>query len=518
MCCIFYSYLNTKLLRLSLLVISIFITYSGITCSKTPTRKPLRVVIDLNIGESRKVKLNNGEIANVKLLDIIETRDEVCSAVRSVQVKVAVNGEEITLNSANYNLPVTAADVQIDCPITKGYYTNTNQESWGLEKDARLRLWSGGSPFIEPELFCYPVKQRWLANDTQMANEPTFVDWGEDPLRKKIYYHDGLDFGGAEGAVEVVSATDGLVVSSKNETLKEHEKNTPVSPRYDAVYILDDRGWYYRYSHLYSIDPAIRPGVKVKMGQKLGLLGKEGASGGWTHLHFCIKCRQPSGKWGTEEGYAYIWQSYVRQYNPPLIAVARPHHLAFTGQTVTLDGRKSKSFAGEIIKYEWFFSDGSKASGPVQERKYNLPGTYSEALKIVDSKGNIDYDYTVVQVRDKKNLNRMPPSIHATFYPTLNIKPGDPVTFGVRTFQTEYGNEVWDFGDGSPKVTVKSIIPKHPDGTKGAYTTKGYDFRKGDYAKTVHKYSKAGHYLVRVERADENGYKAMAHLHVEVLD
>ena len=79
----------------------IFITYSSITCSKTPTRKPLRVVIDLNIGESKKVKLNNGEIANVRLLDIIETRDEVRSAIRSVQVEVEVDGEETTLNTAN---------------------------------------------------------------------------------------------------------------------------------------------------------------------------------------------------------------------------------------------------------------------------------------------------------------------------------------------------------------------------------------------------------------------------------
>ena len=30
-------------------------------------------------------------------------------------------------------------------------------------------------------------------------------------------------------------------------------EDTPVSPRYDVVYVLDDRGWYYRYSHLHTI-------------------------------------------------------------------------------------------------------------------------------------------------------------------------------------------------------------------------------------------------------------------------
>lgn len=110
----------------------------------------------------------------------------------------------------------------------------------------------------------------------------------------------------------------------------------------------------------------------------------------------------------------------------------------------------------------------------------------------------------------------MPPAIHATYHPTLNIKAGDPVSFYVRTFQTEHGEEVWDFGDGSPKVTTKSSIPKVPEGERRPYTTKGYDYRRGDYAKTVHTYSEPGNYLVRVERRDENGYPGIAYLHVEV--
>ena len=67
-----------------------------------------------------------------------------------------------------------------------------------------------------------------------------------------------------------------------------------------------------------------------RQGRLLGLIGKEGGSGGWTHLHFEIKARQPSGKWGTEEGYAFLWQSYVQQHQPKLIAVARPSYVAFT--------------------------------------------------------------------------------------------------------------------------------------------------------------------------------------------
>ena len=64
--------------------------------------------------------------------------------------------------------------------------------------------------------------------------------------------------------VEVVAATDGVVMSVKGAMTPE-SLNTPVKPRADVVYLLDDRGWYYRYSHMVIIDPAITLGAKVKM-------------------------------------------------------------------------------------------------------------------------------------------------------------------------------------------------------------------------------------------------------------
>jgi hypothetical protein len=79
-------------------------------------------------------------------------------------------------------------------------------------------------------------------------------------------------------------------------------------------------------------------GSRVKMGQRIGVLGKEGASGGWSHLHFGITSRQPSGRWGTQEAYAFAWEAYVRENKPDLIAVARPHHFIRAGDTITLDG------------------------------------------------------------------------------------------------------------------------------------------------------------------------------------
>ncbi len=465
---------------------------------KPPLEPTLRAV-DLTIGESAEVKLADGSKAKVKLLDVQEKRDSMAKAVREAKVKVEINGAEAWLTSANYNLPQTVGGVQIDCPITRGYNADSGQDSWGLEKDARLRLWPAGSPWINPGTFVYPLKQRWFATSTQFSNEPTYVDGGDKPDRKKIYYHNDLDFGGCEGLTEVVAATDGLVVSVSEKTLPGYSL-TPVRPRYDVVYLLDERGWYYRYSHLHTIDATITMGSRVKMGQRIGILGKEGASGGWTHLHFGIKSRQPSGKWGTQEAYAFAWEAYVRENKPAIIAVARPHHFIRAGETITLDASKSWAFSS-IKTYDWTFTDGQTASGAEIERTYSKPGAYSEILKITDDAGNVSYDFAIVQVigSDEKNL---PPTIHPTFWPTTGVKPGTEITFKVRTFRTT-GGETWDFGDGTPKVSVKS------DGNAKALAKDGY-------AITQHAFSKPGDHLVTVEHTNERGERAVGHLWVRV--
>ena len=462
---------------------------------------PLLRAVDLEIGESAEVELSDGSLAKVKLVAVDETRDALRDAVRKAEVTVEVNGQTIQLEAANYQLPVAVGGVQIDCTITSGYLSNTTRNIWGLKKDARLRLWPKNSPWMAPSTFGYPVKQRWFASGTQFSNEPTFVDGGEVPANKKIYYHNDLDFGGCEGMVDVVAATDGIVVSAADQTLPKHALNTPVRKRYDVVYVLDDRGWYYRYSHLYRID--VKLGQRVKIGDPIGVLGKEGGSGGWAHLHFGITSRQPSGEWGTQEGYAFIWQACLAEHEPKVIAVARPHHLVWAGTRVALDGSKSWSANGEIENYEWEFSDGSTGTGPVFERRYDEPGHYSEILKVTDEAGEESYDFAVVQVVDREHPELVPPSIQAAYAPSLGLKAGDVATFKVRTFRSQDGEETWDFGDGTPPVTVKS------DGNAKTLAKDGF-------AVTEHVFEKPGNYIVRVQRSNARGETAIAHLWVPV--
>jgi murein DD-endopeptidase MepM/ murein hydrolase activator NlpD len=185
--------------------------------------------------------------------------------------------------------------VQVDCPITRSWLRNSGGNPWALEKDARLRFWPAGSPLLDPGALLYPARQRWFASMTQMTNEPCYVDVTAHPGREGIYYHDQLDIGGAEGITQVVAATDGVVIV-RGEEARADLADFGYARRYDRVAVLDDRGWLHTYSHLKHIDvrvPAV--GQRLRQGDPIGLLGKEGSSGGWSHLHYGLFARQPSG-------------------------------------------------------------------------------------------------------------------------------------------------------------------------------------------------------------------------------
>jgi murein DD-endopeptidase MepM/ murein hydrolase activator NlpD len=481
-----------------------------VTVALAAPQQPLFRTVDLNRGELQEVELSNGNKVKVKLLEVEEARDSLRSAIRLATIKIEINGTPGVLISGNYRLPVTVGGVQVDCPVTKGYYQNHDpwEDSWGLVKDVRLRLWPQDSTWLAAGTFVYPARQRWFASATQIGNEPSYVDGGDHPSdSRRIYYHSGNDIGGCEGMIEVVSACDGLVVSAGGKALAEYTDVPFYKPSgdYDYVYVIDAHGWFYRYAHLKSIDPAIQPGTRVKMGQKIGVLGKEGSSGGWAHLHFDIKAKQPSGKWGIQDAYPFLWESYLSEHKPGIIAIARPHHLIAAGEKVTLDGSRSWSAAGKITRYQWTFGDGSTAAGATVERTYEKPGSYSEILMVSDSQGRTDFDFAIVQVLDKGKTENLPPTIHASYAPTFDIRAGDPVTFKVRTFRTDRGNETWDFGDGSEAVTVHS-----------AGSAKEHD--PAGYAETVHHFMRPGHYIVRVEGTGYGGLKATGHLQVRVAE
>lgn len=496
---------NNGLLKVIAAIFCLWLFIFSTGCNNSGLKR-LNVVTGLNVGESQEVKLINGDVVKLELHGIEIIRDSLRHGIRVANVTVSVDGERIRIGSGNYNLPVSVGKVKIDCPVIKeitaisGYYAKDAV----LKTDARFRLWPVKSPYIQKGTFSFPLKQEWMASRTQSQNEPAGLGWAENLSDENIGYHSTHDFGGAEGMEEIFSATDGLIVSSNNEVMDDY-KNLPGDVRPDVVWIVDGRGWYIRYSHLNSIEPEIKAGSKIRMGQKIGYMGKQGGSGGWVHLHFGVHYKNPeTSVWEVEDAIPYLWESFVEKYRPSLIAIARPRLLARTGDEITLDGSRSISLAGKIVSWQWIFTDGTTANGPVQKRSYSKAGEYSEILKVTDSKGNIDYDFNYVQVYDRDYPDKRIPAIHPVYYPTLNLKPGDPVTFLVRTFGSDTGDEVWDFGDGSEKVRVNSGVVQRKSQNQGNYAT------------TVHSYKKSGQYVVSVERINESGFPAIGHLHVVI--
>ena len=465
---------------------------------------PLMRIVDLSVDETQTIILHDGSTATLKLLAVHESRDSARQAIRQASVDIELNGESITLPVASYHLPVYIGTVQIDCPVTAGFSIRATNDWWQLQKDARFRVWPADSPLTAEGSLIYPAKRRWFSDKFQACSDPCYVNGEPADPQAGIYYHAGFDMGGCEGLVEIFAATDGLIVSSGDTVLNEGE----VPGRYDVVYVLDARGWYYRYSHFASIDEAIIVGTSIKQGQRMGVLGKEGGSGGWSHLHFGITGKQPSGERGEIDAYALLWEAYQKEYGITLQAVGGPHLYAAVGQTVTLDATRSWSIKGasHIASYRWRLTDGSTVESARVECTYDRPGMYSELFSVTDADGQVSWGRTTVLIVKNNDPTYKAPGIHATYYPTQNLHADQEITFNVRSFQTagQEGGEIWDFGDGSDPVTV------HSDGNANKHASDGY-------AVTTYRFEKAGTYFVSVTHETEHGEWLQERMVLEIL-
>jgi murein DD-endopeptidase MepM/ murein hydrolase activator NlpD len=461
----------------------------------------LHINFDLNVGETQTGQLPGGQSITLKLVSVTEHVDGFNASIRSETVQIQLNGVNYTIDAGPYRLPVTLGGFQVDVTVTSGMVARAAEDRWGLAKRARLRVWPAGSSWLAPGTFAHPLRQRWFAGYTQTSNEPGYeVNNTTDP----VYYHFGTDIGAAEGMFDVDAATSGTVVMAAGVFLSGYETHPGMrNPRPDVVTIMDGRNWFWRYSHLKDI--VVSPGDVVQMGQKIALVGKEGPSGGWAQLHFDCTRMQPSGQWGIEDAYAFLWEGYRTEHSPQLIAVARPHQILWVGQQATLDASRSW---GSNLQFQWTFTDGESATGAKVTRTYNTPGYFSEIVKVTDGSGNVDYDFAGVLVMPSASPI---PWIGAAYAPTWGIKPGDPVTFKVRTFLSDgsagnadtQGGETWDFGDGTPPVFVQSdgnVDPNAPNG----------------FAVTTHSFAHPGHYLVKAVHTRSDGLRSTTRLHVIV--
>lgn len=475
----------------------------------------------------------NGDTFNIELLDIQTTIDTIKEAIRSATVTVRIskgkkigfadtaknsqlsglrNKVTIKIVCGNYTLPTTLSDfgIQIECTVVRNYLRNSNHNDWAIEKDARLRIYPYTGRFIKEGVFGFPLDAKLFSSKTQMGNEPTYVG-GESLSRQKIYYHSDLDFGGVDGLVNLYSTTDGVVLSigTNYDYLLSVAPNIKyefaLRPLKDQILILDPMGFLHVYAHLNSFATELSPGSEVRKGDFIGTLGKKGGSGNWSHLHYGMYAQQLSGQMARIDPYPFIVQSYIDEYKPAIIAVARPHKFTFSGDEVLLSGANTYNNSNHTLYYEWNVA-GEVLNGKNVNVIFDKPGSYSAILKAYN---NYDYDYDSVSIKvlDKNDLRAQIPNVYPTFHPSKEIQINNPVIFQFRT--TGIGEFVdlsteFDFGDGF----IKNVFYTGP----------------GDNS-IVHRYLQAGHYIVgiRTKTTNKNNphkniYKSTEFLFVKVSD
>ncbi|MBM4083777.1 MAG: metalloendopeptidase, partial [Planctomycetes bacterium] len=360
-------------------------------------------VFDLAVGESAMAALRDGNRRRVTLLAVNEPRCRVRGVIRGPSVTVDVDGEPAEVPSAEYHLPQVVKGLKVACSVTRGVAeaVGRHQDVYALDKDARLRCWALDEPLFGPTPLVYPAKQAWFASMTQMANERCYVNACELAPTKPtdyIYHHYGLDIGGHDRAVPIVAARSGRVVVRGEEKAPDYNGEGG-EVRYDRVVIRDDAGWWcFLYSHLDMIAPGIKLGGHVEAGDPVGVLGKEGSSGGWSHLHFGITGPQPSGRYGQVEGYPLLVEAYLHEHPGALLACARPHRVAAPGETVALDGSRSVCDGTRIRAFRWTLHDGETVDHVRAVRTYPNEGMFSEMLTVTDERGRTDVDFCVVQI------------------------------------------------------------------------------------------------------------------------
>lgn len=127
---------------------------------------------------------------------------------------------------------------------------------------------------------------------------------------------------------------------------------------------------------------------------------------------------------------------------------------------------------GNIVSYAWSFGDGrtSTTGNPVVSHHYGLAGTYNVVLTVTDDLGrratSAPRPVTVSAITD--------PVASFTYSPDSPRAHLDVVNFNASASKAATDRRIveyqWDFGDGSPIVTVPGYIVHHLYGRPATYT------------------------------------------------
>ena len=440
----------------------------------------------LDPGESCVFRLRDGTEKRIHLVSVKEYEDTVIHLTRRADVKIKIEDEPIELSCAPYVMPTETQGLRIQADTTSAWL--------GIPKRVQFSLWDASDPLVDTNLFCFPLPgYRLFSHGIQAYNEPVHLgDRDGDPVGQRFYHNYGVDLAGYEGRQKVLSCISGVVVQTDPQS-----RAGMAEPEGDLS-IRDDRGFVLYYGHLDSILAGIRVGTPVKSGQWVGMLGRRGASGNFSHLHVGAYLSQTAAAGGRLNRNLNLYPWLVAAYQaesrtdlyPPdvgrIYAVARPHRTVLTGDKVLFDGSKSMAFKSNIISFKWEFHDGTSVNMPTAEKVYDKPGCYMAALWVKDNHGRIDVDFCKVKVFSRSSPEDVIPTLFVTYIPSAQVYVDQPVNFRIWPQSMEVEDIQIDFGD--PCFRRGRLVPVK------AGIIRGYR----PYSAITHKFTKPGIHIVTV--------------------
>ncbi|UCG55879.1 MAG: peptidoglycan DD-metalloendopeptidase family protein [Phycisphaerales bacterium] len=393
-------------------------------------------IVALGIGEQCSFELNNGDTTVIRLVSVEEHRYSLINRMQWAGVVVTVDGRRLELVCSPYVMPTEVAGLRIQADATAGWPNIPD----GASKKVQFSLWDAGDPIVDTNHFGFPIADyRLFSHGTQSFNEVVHLGTTDGTPRGPNFHHDyGFDMAGFEGREKVLSCVEGRVV----EIWDGH-----------SVAVCDDQGLIFTHGHLDSIAPGVRAGVRVRKGQPVGILGKKGPSGDFSHLHVGTYLSEEDRKAGRANVnlnlYPWFVTAYERQSGQRLCAVARPHHVIVAGEKARFDGSNSLAFGTEIVKYQWLFHDGDSVETARVEKQFHKPGTYIAELWIWDGHGVPDVDFCKIRVFSKTDPEPVMPTLFLTYTPAKELSAGQTVYVRGWLQGGESANIRLDFGDGT---------------------------------------------------------------------
>jgi hypothetical protein len=407
------------------------------------------------------------------------------SFVRRSEVRVEIDGRPLDLVSMPYVMPTEIAGVRLQADTTSGY--------GNIAKQVQFSIWDATEPIVDAKRFAFPIRNfRLLSHGTQAYNEPVHLGAGDGDPAGQLFYHDyGFDMGGFEGGETVLSAVEGKIVLF-----------WPSRENLCSVVIQDANGLNWEHCHLHSVEPEIVMGAHVAAGQKIGVLGKSGPSGNFSHLHLGTYLTKHDLDVDNRNRrlnlYPWLVTAYQAQQPKGLLAVTRPHQIARTGEKVVLDGSNSLAWGGgKIIEWRWILPDGQKVEQAKAEKTFDRPGAYVAELWVKDDAGNEDVDFCQVKVFSKDKPEKRMPHVYMTYSPTADVRTDWPVRFRFWVQGKLTGPIISGSGDGVPVVGDGRGLNDYVIRVDFGDGTKVDDYR--EYSELRHRFRKPGIHVVTAE-------------------